>query len=355
MLRHKSYFAVLIFIPLGGGAAAAQNTEGDAQAYCAYLTEQAQAQSDLLRSPDALAAFTQPDTGLPTQLVAGASLSLSNLKRAGITLDAARKNCELYKTTTGVQMFLQYALPGMEKDALTHRLALIDEAGKSLDALIDKTRKMVEAQNMTRPMLLALVTNRIKLDSDRADTQGKIAALYVPRLSDQPLKQQVEAKQRSDVAEQESMARLARQNNWDVALSAGAHQQIVPPAQGLEPYGEVSVTYSFGSRAIDSHLDRAVAAYGDWKKVEENDAAQGMEVLRNQVLETIAAQKNRLASLQAETGEIEKNLQLAGNSETTAALDFRNQLAATQLLLGIETGDAAYRLDRLESFLGKNF
>lgn len=356
MFRRNPTLALVLLLPFTtAAAAAAQNIQADQQTYCAYLTEQAKAQSDLLRSPDALAGFTQPDTGLPTQLVAGASLSLSNLKKAGITLDAARKNCALYKASTGVQMTLQYALPGLEKDALAHRLSLIGAASKSLDALIDQTTKMIAAQNMTRPMLLNLVTDRIKLESDRADTASKIAALYVPPLPAEPLRLQVAAKQASDIDEQKSLARLARQNNWDVALAVGAHQQIDPIAQGLEPYGEVSATYNFGSRAIDKHLDRSVDAYGNWKKVEENDVVRGMEVLQKQVQEEIAAQQSRLDALRRETAEIDKNLQLIDGDGSTAALDYRNQLAATQLLLGVESGDAAYRLDRLQAFLGRNF
>jgi hypothetical protein len=360
MFWRFTFSAALFVLSLTGDAvAAAQETQpvpqADQQTYCAYLTEQAKAQSDFLRSPDALADFTQPETGLPTQLVAGAELSLANLKKAGITLDVARKNCELYKATTNVQMFLQYALPGIEKDSLTHRLALIGDASKSLQSLIDQTSKMVDAQNMTRPMLLGLVSNRIKLDSDRADTQSKIAALYVPPLSQEPLKQQVAAKQASDVGGQKALDHLTRQNNWDVALSVGAHQQVVPLADGVQPYGEVSVTYNLGSHVIDKHLDRTVDAYMSWKKVQENDAVRGMAVLHDQVLENIAAQTNRLAALQQESQEIAKNLQLVGDAETTAALDFRNQLTSTQLLLGIETGDATYRLDRLQDFLSRNF
>jgi hypothetical protein len=87
--------------------AVAQDAGADSQAYCAYLSEQAQAQSDLLRTPNGLASFTQPNTGLPTQLVAGATLSLANVKRAGITLDASRKNCDLYKAATSVQQVLE--------------------------------------------------------------------------------------------------------------------------------------------------------------------------------------------------------------------------------------------------------
>ncbi len=335
--------------------ARAQSLDADQKAYCVYLDEQAKAQSNLLRTPDALGGFTQPDTGLPMQLVAGAQLSLSNLKKSGITLDAARKNCELYKASTTVQLTLQYALPAVEKDALTHRLLLIDEASKSLEVLIAKTTQMVEAQDMTRPMLVSLLSTRIKLDADRADTQTKIVAIYVPQLSDQSLKLQVAAKQSSDNAEQSSLARLTRQNNWDVALTVGAHQQLNPVANAPEPYGEVSVTYNLGSHSIDKHLDRSVDAYAGWKKVQQSDVERGTEVLRDQIQQTITVQTNRLSSLRQETEEIERNLNLVRDPDTSAALDFRNQLTSTQILLEIETGDATYRRDRLQAFLSRNF
>ena len=356
-MSHRIWYPTLsaVLLLFISTLAAAQNIEADQKAYCAYLTEQAKAQSDFLRSPNALGGFTQPDSGLPMQLVAGAQLSLSNLKKAGITLDAARKNCELYKASTDVLLTLQYALPAVEKDALTHRLLLIDETSKSLDALIGKTTQMVEAQNMTRPMLVSLLSNRIKLDSDRAETQSRIAALYVPQLSTQPLKLQVAAKQSSDNYEQSSLARLTRQNNWDVALTVGAHQQLNPAANSPEPYGEVSVTYNLGSHVIDKHLDHSVDAYSSWKKAQESDVERGMEVLRDQVQLTIAAQKTRIDSLQQETEELDKNLKLVGDADTSAALDFRNQLISSKLLLDIETGDASYRLDRLQEFASKNF
>jgi hypothetical protein len=43
------------------------------------------------------------------------------------------------------------------------------------------------------------------------------------------------------------------------------------------------------------------------------------------------------------------------DADTSAALDFRNQLTATQLLLEIEVGDASFRLERLRAFLSKNY
>jgi hypothetical protein len=336
--------------------AAAQTPSADQQGYCAYVTEQARAQSDLLRTPSGLAAFTQPDTGLPTQLVAGATLSLSSVRKAGITLDAARRNCDLYKATTGVEQSLQYALPSIEKLALANRLELIDRASKSLEELIAQTTKMVEAQNMTRPMLLELQMTKIKLEADRADTQSKIAAIYVPpSVAAEPLKTQVAEKQASDLLEQKATEKLARQNNWDVALTVGVHQQVNPLANSTQPYGEVTATYNFASHAIDQHLDRSTEAYAGWKKVQESDVTRGVEVLRAQVVENIAAQQGRLEALRRESEQVEKSLHLVETPDTTAAYDFRNQLTTTKLLLGIETGDSGFRLERLREFLKRNY
>ena len=327
----------------------------DQMAYCSYLMEQAQAQRDLLRSPMALAGLTQPETGLPTQLVAGASVGLSEIRKAGLTMDAARKNCALYKATTGAQQDVQYALASLEKQALRNRLALIDQASKSVDELMEKTAKMVEAQNATRLMLFTLQTTKIKLDADRADTASKINTLYVPALSDKLLKNLVAEKLSSEINEQKALDKLTRQNNWDVALSVGIHQQVNPVAQNPQPYGAVSVSYNFASRAINKHLDRAVDAYDEWKKVQEGDVVRSMEVLHQQLLDGVSAQESRLKSLQAESGEIGKNLQLVGNPDTSAAFDFHNQLTAAQLLLQVETGDASFRIDRLREYLAKNY
>lgn len=336
-------------------ASAVTFAQTDQQAYCSYTMEQAEAQRDLLRTPVATAGLTQPETGLPVQIVAGASLGLSSLRKAGLTIDAARKNCELYKATSEAQQTIQYAIPSLEKEALRNRLVLIGQASKSLDDLMEKTLSMIQEQNATAPMLFSLQTTRIKLDADRADTQSKITALYSPALSDQPLKDLVAQKQRNDEDEQKALDKISRQNNWDVALSVGAHQQVNPVAYGAQPYGAVTVTYNFASRAIDSHLDRSEQAYGDWKKAQESDVVRSMEVLHQQLLDSVSAQEARLKSLQEESGQLNKALQGVLNPDTSAAFDFHNQLAAAQVLLQIEEGDASFRIGQLQDYLAKNY
>jgi hypothetical protein len=331
------------------------STNNDQQAYCRYLTEQAAAQRDLLMTPDAVAGITQPNTGLPMQAVWGVSGNLANVRKGVLTMDAARKNCELYTATTSTQQDIQYALPNLEKQALQHRLALIQQASDSLDALTASTKKMLETQNITRPMAFALQTTKIKLDADRADTQSKVVSLYTPQLSDRPLKELVAEKQGREVNEQKALDKLNRQNNWDVALSVGEHQQIDPWIDRHGAYGEVSISYNLASHAINKHLDQAANAYDDWKKVQEGDVIRNAEILKQQVADGISVQDGRLKALQEEQKQIESNLQLVVSADTTAALDFRNQLTTAQLLLQVEIGDAGFRLDRLRDFLRKNF
>ena len=325
------------------------------QSYCKYVTEEAAAQRDLLRTPNAIAGFTQPNTGLPTQLVWGVSGSLSNVRKAGLTMDEARKNCALYSAASSAQRAIQYALPSLEKEALQHRLGLIEKASENLDALLSTTKKMLEAQNVTRPMAFALQTTRIKLEADRGDTQSKMVAIYAPQLSDAPLKELVAEKQGSEMNERRALDKLARQNNWDVALSVGAHQQVNPLVGNQGAYGEVTVSYNLGSHAINKHLDQAANAYDDWKKVQEGDVIRNAEILKQQVMSGISVQDGRLKALQEEQKQIESNVQLLGRAETSAAMDFFNQLSTAQLLLGIEIGDASFRLERLKEFLGRNF
>lgn len=332
----------------------AQNSR-DSDAYCSYQMQQAEAQRDLLRTPAASAGLTQPETGLPTQVVGGASLSISNVKKAALTMDVARRGCDLYRSTTSVQQQLQYAVPMLERDALRNRLTLIGRASVELNALMKTTEKMMAAQNATRLMVFSLETTRMKLDADRADTQSKLASIYVPDLSTTPLKQMVDEKQNEEIAEQRAEDRLDRQNNWDLALQVGVHQQIDPVSDGVQPYGAFSLSYNLGSRAVDRHLDKAVSAYGDWKKAQEGDAIRNMEVLHQQLNATIAADEAEQQSLEEQMQEIDENLKVVTTPDTTAAVDFRNQLEAARLLLQIEAGDTAFRLAHLRSYCSANF
>jgi hypothetical protein len=106
---------------------------------------------------------------------------------------------------------------------------------------------------------------------------------------------------------------------------------------------------------VRSSTDQAADAYAAWKKVQEGDVTRNAAILRQQLSAGISVQASRLKSLEDQQQQVESNLQLVANADTTAALDFRNQLTSAQLLLGIEIGDVSFRLERIQDFLRSNY
>jgi hypothetical protein len=140
-----------------------------------------------------------------------------------------------------------------------------------------------------------------------------------------------------------------------LALTVGAHQQLDPVAHGVQPYGEVTVNYNLAGHAINKHLDRTAEAHDAWKKVQEGDVVRSMVELRQQLEASVAAQQSKLKSLAEESAQIDQTLKLVSEPDTSASLDFRNQLTAARLLLEVESGDAQFRVARLQEFLARNF
>jgi hypothetical protein len=91
------------------------------------------------------------------------------------------------------------------------------------------------------------------------------------------------------------------------------------------------------------------------EKTEEIDVTRGMEIFHDQALKSLVVQQSRLQFIEKEIAEMNRNIQLVSDAETTAALDFRNQLDSIRILLGVESGDANYRIQFLQEFISKNF
>lgn len=106
---------------------------------------------------------------------------LSSLFNSSATLDVI--SCGFGTVQKGLprghqraQRDVQYAVCSLEKEAFRNRFILIEQAAKSLEAPMERTSKMAEAEKATRRMLFSLQTTRIKLDAGRSDTESKIAS-----------------------------------------------------------------------------------------------------------------------------------------------------------------------------------
>jgi peptidoglycan/xylan/chitin deacetylase (PgdA/CDA1 family) len=335
-------------------AAAAQ----DSESYCRYVQEQAQADNLKLRTPSAVAGITQPNTGTAPQLYSGVSGSLADYRKGQLTLEAARQNCQLYKSTNEAQQAINYAAAYLEQQALSNRIALDRAALKKIQSLIDQNELMIRAQSATKLSLYALQSAKAHLAEDQATSQRALIARTVPDLPDVPLYRLVMMKQADEEHNQTALAKLARQDNWDVRWEAGFHRTI-NNSNGLVasdgPYGGFTATYNLGSKKIDGHLDAAAKSYAEWKRQEENDVVASAEELRQQLAEAIRAEGRRWDDLKVQQKALDENLSLVQEVSTGAAITFANQLASDRLMLDVEMKDSQYRLTSLRDYLAYNF
>jgi hypothetical protein len=344
--------AVMLLVP---NCVLAQIEEQNA--YCTYVMQQAMAQRNLLRTPEALGGISQANIGIPAQLYFGISDSVANYGKAKLTMEAARKDCESYRATAEATLHIQYALPMLERDALRHRTDSIGQAIEQLDVIVNRALKVVEVQNLTRPALYSIQSIRAKLVADRTSTALRLALLDVPdTVSNIPLNQLVFEKETRESEAQKSIAIANRPNSWDIKLEAGGRQRVSvsfqnPPAA----YGGVAFNYNFGSLSNYRHLDLAAAAYTGWKKAQNGEVTHNARALEQQILRIISVDEAELRALREQETDIDSNRQRLVGVDTVSAIGFGNQLESDRVVLQVEIRDVTFRLLALQAYLKNNF
>lgn len=333
----------------------------DSASYCAYMNEQAKAQADIYRIPAVVAGITQPPQGTPAQLYSGLSDGYAGWRKASETRDAARKNCELYKSTEDATLRLLYAMPTLEKTALNNRVKLIDSASTQLTLLLQDASSRVVAQDMTKQTLYGLESNKVKLMLDRSTTAANAAALYAPVLTDTPIRELIQVKQSDEIANQKALNRVTAQSDWDMTFEGGVRHQVSTPSPtsgvantGTGGYATFIFNYNIGHGIINKHFAASAAAYGSWKENQQGDVFQNAKVLQAQILDMINVEKTKDQALQAQLRSVADSLS-STTTDTSAGLAFDNQLKADSIMLRVDIGDSEFRIAQLQQFLTENF
>jgi len=359
----KRLALIALLLPFVAVTAKAQDIAADQKTYCAYLVEQAKAEADQLRTPVAIGGLSQPSSGTPAQVYGGAQGSVAGIRKASATLALANSSCKLYAATEDATLRIQSATTQITKEALVHRLVLIEQADATLDGLIAEAKPKADAHNLTHPALYALQTAKVKLQMDRSTTERSIALLYVPEgMTATPVKELVIESRAAQDAVASANNRLTRAGNWDFTFDGGMHREawdttplIGTKAANYGAFVEGTFSWNFASKKINRHLDTAAGLFGDWKRVQEGDIVRTSEVLKRQVEDSIAANTEILEQMNAEYKVIEDNIAIVQTPDTSNAYAFYLLVKVDELSLRIEIGDTQYRLDTLKQYLAENF
>jgi peptidoglycan/xylan/chitin deacetylase (PgdA/CDA1 family) len=336
----------------------------DDKAYCQYVTELAKGQALQFEIPNATLGVTQPNTGTAAQTFAGIGGSLAGIRKGQLTNKLADENCRLYITQDAVTNNVKYAMDGLQKDALSHRIEIVKQSIIEIDALIAGSQKAVDAHTTTRMALYALVTAKQSLVAQQANLQGQIAGMYVPYMDPAPLYRLVDREQGQQESMQKVQGHLNKQSNWDLAWQVGAHKTVqIPGAPSITTvggnnsgfYAGFTAMYNIGSRNINKHFDKSVTAYGDWKRVENNDIVTSANNIQGQVIDLVAATAKHINQITESQKALEADIETIKGAETNVGQTYENQLVSDRLMLKIELQDAEFRLQEYRDYLAYNF
>jgi hypothetical protein len=201
-----------------------------------------------------------------------------------------------------------------------------------------------------------LQSAKTKLETDRAATELTISSMSIPALSAEPLKNLVGEKQSLELATQEASAKISKQDNWDVTVSAGIRHKVGPFfARAPGAYGGFDAKWNIGSWKRNRELEQTASDYAEWKRQQDNDVIHSMALLRAQIESAIAPQERALQAMQTSVDLIRDNREKIIGVETDEAILFDNQLAIDELSLRIEIGTTQFRVARLKQYLAGNF
>lgn len=326
----------------------------DQNSYCKFVEESAKATGVALESPTAVTGLT-PNQGIAPQVILGLETSVNSIRKGRLTVEVARKNCELYRDSTTVQQRITYDMPALNQDALLHRLTLITRASVELDSLIAENERILAAGNIPRQSVYLLEKQRLTLELDKQSTEVALAQIYVPHLSVEPLTELAAAEAQANTANQDAQLKLTRLSNWDLNLQGGTEKPLQPFNTSPRGYAGFTLVYSLGSASASRHDIAAITAFDDWQRAQIGGVIQSIQVFHGIVNELIAVQTAELARLRSEESKIDESQAAISTSDTSTARAFRNQLTADSLILRVQIQDTEFRLARLETYAKDNF
>jgi len=345
--------ALIIAVALFATVAGAQSNQ-DTSAYCRYVEEQGKAQEIVSVSPVLTSGITPAQGTAPQQFV-GVTDSINNIRKGRLDLKIGHEACVQYIDTVTVQERIQYDMLSLDRAALSNRLSLIAQATQAVNALIVDNQKLLDSHNLPKQSVYLLDKQRLALELDRQATAVAVADIYVPELSDASLTNLAEFEYQSAGRSQVSQYRLAKMNEWDVAVSTGIEKPMTPFLSAASPYAGVTVTYDLGRRAANKHYDASLEAYATWKRAQVGDVIQNVQAQHGVVIKILKVQQDELKALTVQDVKIVDTMASIADSSTTAALVFRNQLRADEFLLRVQILDTTFRVASLQRYLYNNF
>ena len=337
----------------------------DAQAYCTYIKQKAKAQVITLRSPDLSVRVDNNSTEnqtSQTKMVVSLSKDLVDLNKSRYVRRLADNECEVYSLNLQVQNVAQYALAGLDEQALTYKLDLFERARNEMQPVIDQLKQQVQTQNATVIDLYNAQALIRKIETMAQQSKRELAAVrrtsqWRKGTSLNGLLKQI---WQAESERQTNLTELEKQGNWGLELQAGLKKNLSntnatsgSDSNQVDPYFSLNARYNLGTMASNRLLNASRDSYMKWKGSQVNGMPKELANMIASAVRLKKAEEQRLEQLSGYLGGDGTLVRLIGDVDSPEALDFKTVLKGNQLLNAIEQAYSQRRVDLLTHFLNE--
>jgi hypothetical protein len=324
--------------------------------YCDYTNEKYEAEHILLQSPKATFGGGRANVGNLNAIGLGVSESLSNYLKGRLSTQIGNQDCELFKHINEISKHVSYDLSSMQVAYAKNRINEIDDSIANLKTILQNEEQRLKVGSSTIITTDTIESAIQRQMVERAILSQQVAMVIIPEMKTIPLKQLLTETIEIEANQQQTIAKQAKYDNWDVNVSAGIGSQIKGFTPGAtQPFGMVGFSYSFGASARNHALDASGNAYTEYVNHQTTGPIHLADQLIKQVSAAQLSAQDSLISYESYMNNLQYNLDSISGIDTPESHRFYIQLQMEITTTKVEIQSTKYNIHQMNAYLEQNF
>lgn len=331
--------------------------------YCEYTENNANDERQTLMSPHLAASVGKVNflsgnnsTAVTSTLREriGAYYSLQETMRGMAIRTRSHADCERYKASATLQGFLQLGEQGLALDAVSAKLAILERAVPTGQAILARTRAGVDAYKSTTAQMDAI---SIRLDRLRATVnQSRKEIAYSPAPVPFPpigsLRQAILKQQTQDAIYERSLSTIRRTSAWSLTVESGyEHLSNIPRYSPY--YWTINLDTSLGLFSRHRAESNAVLAHEEFTMQDPTGPVQRAKLLLHKLQSDLALEQDRLRENTVLLKEMEGRLDSLKLVSEVRALEYSDDVWFEFIDLKAEHEYLRVHIDSLRQVVGE--
>jgi hypothetical protein len=331
--------------------------------YCAYTESLGDDERQPLMSPHLAASvgkvnfLSGNDSTAATSTLReriGVSYSLQETMR-GLAIQArSHADCERYRASSTLLNFLQLGEQGLELDAVSARLAVLEGAVPAGQAILSRTKASVDAYRSTSAQMdaISIRLDRLRTSLNQARKEVASPTGAAPLKPFGSLRQAISQQQAQDAIYERSLSKIRQTSAWNLTVESG-YEHLSNVHRYSPYYWAINLDTSLGLFSRHRAESNAVLAHGEFTMQDPTGATQRAGLLLKKLQSDLTLEQDRLRENTVLLREMEGRLDSLKLVTDVKASEYSDDVWFEMIELKAEHEYLRVHIDTLGQILGQ--